>query len=133
MLLAVLAGVMDAVPIFGVPVATIPAVLAGLTVSVPTAVGVLALYVAYQQVENYLLVPRIYGRTLHVSPFSILVGVLVGGELLGVIGILLALPITAAIPIIVRIWREEETEPVASPAQLAPSNGVTAQDERART
>lgn len=43
MLLAMLAAVMDAVPIFGVPVATVPAVLAGLTVSVPTKIGVLAL------------------------------------------------------------------------------------------
>jgi len=89
--------------------------------------------VAYQQVESYLLVPRIYGRTLHVSPFSILVGVLVGGELLGVIGILLALPITAAIPIVMRIWREEAADPGASPVPLAPSHGAPAQGERART
>jgi predicted PurR-regulated permease PerM len=57
LLLAVLAGIMDAIPIFGVPIATIPAVLAALTVSVPAAIGVLALYVMYQQIENYQLSP----------------------------------------------------------------------------
>jgi predicted PurR-regulated permease PerM len=51
-------------------------------------------------------VPRIYERTLHVSPFSVLIAVLIGGELLGVIGVFRALPLAAAIPIIVRIWRE---------------------------
>jgi predicted PurR-regulated permease PerM len=115
LLLALLAAVMDAVPIFGVPAATIPAVLAGLTVSVPVAVAVLVLYIVYQQIENYLLVPRIYGRTLHVSPFSVLVGVLVGGELLGVVGILLALPLTAAIPIVVHLWREDADDTPAAP------------------
>ncbi|HVL26115.1 MAG TPA: AI-2E family transporter [Thermomicrobiales bacterium] len=118
MLLAVLAAVMDAVPIFGVPLATIPAVLAGLTVSVPVAISVLVLYVVYQQIENYLLVPRIYGRTLHVSPFSVLLGVLVGGELLGVVGVLLALPLTATIPIVVRLWREDVDDKAEAPVQL---------------
>jgi predicted PurR-regulated permease PerM len=118
LLLALLAAVMDAVPIFGVPAATIPAVLAGLTVSVPVAIAVLVLYVVYQQVENYLLVPRIYGRTLHVSPFSVLVGVLVGGELLGVVGILLALPLTAVIPILVRLWHEDVDDKPAAPVQV---------------
>ncbi len=107
LLFALLAAFMDAIPLVGVPVATIPAVLAALTVSVPTAISVLVLYLVYQQFENYLLVPRIYGKTLNVAPLSVLIGVLVGGELLGIVGVLLALPLTAAIPIIVRIWREE--------------------------
>lgn len=106
LLLAVIAGVMDAVPIVGVPIAMVPAVLLALTVSVPTTIAVLVAYIAYQQVENYLLVPRVYGNTLQVSSLSILVGVLVGGQLLGVIGIILSLPITAAIPVIERIWVE---------------------------
>ena len=106
LLLAVIAGVFDAVPIVGVPVAMIPAVLLALTVSVPTAIVVLSAYIIYQQIENYVLVPRVYGNTLQVSSLSILVGVLVGGQLLGVIGVILALPITAAIPVIERIWVE---------------------------
>jgi predicted PurR-regulated permease PerM len=70
-------------------------------------VAVLVLYIVYQQIENYVIMPRIYGTTLKVSPLSILIGVLIGGQLLGVTGILLALPITAAIPVIERIWHED--------------------------
>ena len=106
LLLAVIAGVFDAVPIVGVPAAMVPAALLALTVSVPTAIIVLSAYIIYQQIENYVLVPRVYGNTLQVSSLSILVGVLVGGQLLGVIGVILALPITAAIPVIERIWVE---------------------------
>ena len=121
LLLAMFAAFMDAIPLVGAPLATIPAVLAALTVSVPTAVGVLALYLVYQQLENYLIVPRIYGRTLQVSPLSVLIGVLVGGELLGIVGILLALPLTAAIPIAVRLWREEVEAPSSAIDPAAPA------------
>jgi predicted PurR-regulated permease PerM len=110
LLLAVIAALFDAVPIVGVPVATIPAVILAATVSWPTAIVVLVLYVAYQQFENYVLVPRVFGNTLQVSALSILVGVLVGGQLLGVVGIILSLPLTAAIPVLERIWREEVPE-----------------------
>lgn len=107
LLLAVLAAIFDAVPIIGVPIATIPALALAATVSVPTVIGVLVGYVVYQQVENYLLVPRVFRNVLQVSSISILVGILVGGQLLGVLGTLLALPITAAIPVLERVWNEE--------------------------
>lgn len=112
LLLAVLAAVFDAVPIVGVPIATIPALLLALTVSWQTAVIVLIAYTVYQQFENYVMVPRVFGNTLQVSALSILVGVLVGGQLLGVIGIILSLPITAAIPVLERVWNEEPPENV---------------------
>ena len=110
LLLAVVAAVLDAVPIVGVPVATIPAVLLAATVSWPAAITVLIAYVIYQQFENYLLVPRVYGNTLQVTSLSILVGVLVGGQLLGIVGVMLALPVTAAIPVLERVWREDIPE-----------------------
>jgi predicted PurR-regulated permease PerM len=110
--LAVIAALLDAVPIVGVPVATIPAVILAATVSWPTALVVLILYVAYQQFENYVLVPRVFGNTLQVTALSILVGVLVGGQLLGIVGIILALPLTAAIPVLERVWREEIPDPL---------------------
>jgi predicted PurR-regulated permease PerM len=109
--LAILAAFADAIPIAGVLIATVPAVLLALTVSWPAAIIVLVAYVAYQQVENYVIVPRVYRDTLHVSSFAVLISVLIGGELLGVIGVLLALPIAAAIPTIERIWIEEEGGP----------------------
>jgi predicted PurR-regulated permease PerM len=107
LLLALLAAILDAVPIVGVPVATIPALLLAATVSVPTVVIVLVAYTVYQQFENYFLVPRVFGNALQVSSISILLGILVGGQLLGIVGTLLALPITAAIPVFERVWNEE--------------------------
>lgn len=116
LLLAVLAAVLDAVPIAGVPIATIPALLLAATVSSQALVIVLVAYVAYQQFENYVMVPRVFGNTLSVSSLSILVGVLIGGQLLGVLGIILSLPITAAIPVIERVWVEEVPEDLSHEA-----------------
>ncbi len=107
LLLAALAFIFDAVPIIGVAIATIPAVLLAATVSVPTMLIVLAGYVIYQQFENYVLVPRVFRNVLRVSSISILLGILVGGQLLGVLGTLLALPITAAFPVLERVWNED--------------------------
>lgn len=114
LLLATLAAIFDAVPIVGVPIATIPALLLALTVSWQTAVLVLVLYTVYQQFENYVMVPRVFGNTLQVSALSILVGVLVGSQLLGVIGIILSLPITAAIPVLERVWNEKLPDDVVA-------------------
>ncbi|MDQ3512901.1 MAG: AI-2E family transporter, partial [Chloroflexota bacterium] len=108
--LALLAAFADAIPIAGVLIATVPAVLLALTGpsgSITTAAIVLALYVAYQQIENYVIVPRVFGNTLQISSFAILVAVLVGGQLLGIIGVILALPLAAAIPVIEKIWRAD--------------------------
>jgi predicted PurR-regulated permease PerM len=104
LLLAILAAVADAIPVVGVAIATVPAVLLALTVSPAVGGIVLALYLAYQQVENYVIVPRVYRGTLELHPFAVLIAVLVGAQLLGILGVLLALPIAAAVPVIERIW-----------------------------
>lgn len=106
--LAILAAFMDAIPIAGVLIATVPAVLLALTVSPTAAVVVLIAYVLYQQIENYVIVPRVFTSTLQISSFAVLVAALVGGELLGIIGIPLALPIAAAVPVVERIWIGED-------------------------
>lgn len=109
LLLAVLAAVLDAIPLIGATAATIPAVLLAATISWPTAAFVLVAYVLYQQFENYVITPRVYGRTLQISSLAVLIAVLVGATLLGVLGALLAMPIAAVLPTIVHIWREEQS------------------------
>jgi predicted PurR-regulated permease PerM len=104
--LAVLAAFFDAIPLVGATLATIPAVLLALTVSTPTGLVVLVLYIAYQQVENYVITPRVYHEELDVPALAILLAVSVGSSLFGIAGALLALPIAAAIPAIVRAWRD---------------------------
>jgi predicted PurR-regulated permease PerM len=102
--LAILAGLCDVIPVVGVILATVPAVLLALTVSPATAGIVLACYVAYHVVESYFLVPRIYGQSLRLSTLAVLLALLIGTTLQGLIGGVLVLPLVAAYPIIERIW-----------------------------
>jgi predicted PurR-regulated permease PerM len=71
-------------------------VAAALQESATRALVVLACLMAYQQFEDRVLVPRVYGRTLNLPPVIVLIAVLAGAELLGITGVLLALPLTAA-------------------------------------
>src|SRR5262249_13040686 len=87
--------------------ATTPAVLATLSVGVPAAIVVLVAMILYQELESRVLVPRIYGRVLRLSPPVVIVSLLVGGPLLGLVGALLALPVAAGIRMIVRELRVE--------------------------
>jgi predicted PurR-regulated permease PerM len=126
LLLAVLAGVFDAIPLVGATLATIPPVLLALTISVPTAVVVLVLFVAYQQLENYVIAPWAYKNTLQISSLAVLIAVTIGSALLGVVGALLALPVAAAIPAVVRTWNDDTPalpEPVVPwPAESEPGD-----------
>jgi predicted PurR-regulated permease PerM len=93
---AVLAALADVVPLVGALVATAPPVAAALQESAGRAAIVLVAMIAYQQFEDRLLVPRVYGRMLNLPPLIVLIAVLAGAELLGITGVLLALPIAAA-------------------------------------
>lgn len=105
--LALLAALGDAVPIVGITLVTIPTVLLAFTVSPTAAIIVLVAYLVYQQIENYIVIPRIYKTTLDISSFAVLISVLIGSALLGIVGALLALPVAAAVPVIEDIWLED--------------------------
>lgn len=92
---AVLAGFADIIPLVGALIAVIPPAVAAFDKSPTLALVVLGLLVLYQQFEDRFLVPRVYGSTLHLPPIIVLIAVLSGGELLGITGILLALPAAA--------------------------------------
>jgi predicted PurR-regulated permease PerM len=104
LLLAVLAGVCDFVPVLGFLVSAVPAVLLALTVSLPTAVIAGAVYAGYHLAENYLIGPKVYGGQLRLSNLAVLLAFAVGAELFGLIGALLALPVAAMYPCVEDIW-----------------------------
>jgi len=108
LLLALLAGICDFVPVLGFMVSGVPAVLLALTVSGPTAISVLALYGLYHVIENYFIAPYVYGDRLQLSNVAILLAFAAGLELAGVVGALIALPIAAAYPAVERIWLGEK-------------------------
>ena len=109
LVLALIAAIGDAIPQVGVTLATIPAVLLALTQSLETALIVVVAYFLYQMVENYVISPRVFSQTLNLRPLVTLIAILIGGKLLGIIGVLLALPVAAALPTIAEIWLEDET------------------------
>lgn len=102
--LAIIAGLCDVVPVLGIVLATVPAVLLALVVSPGTAVVVFLAYVAYHLFETYFLLPRVYGNKLKISSLAVLLALLIGGRLQGIIGAVLALPLVAAYPIVERHW-----------------------------
>ena len=102
--LAVIAGVCDVIPVLGILIATVPAVLLALAVSPTTAAVVAIAYLGYHLLETYFILPRVYGNKLKISTLSVLLALLVGGRLQGIIGAVLVLPLVAAYPIIERYW-----------------------------
>src|SRR6185503_11427075 len=108
LLLAVLAGVCDFIPVLGFIVSSIPAILLGMTVSSTTALLVVAAYVAYHAIENYLIGPWAYGGRLKLSNLAVVLAFVIGGEVAGVIGALIALPIAAIYPSIEHIWLRDQ-------------------------
>jgi predicted PurR-regulated permease PerM len=107
LVLALIAGVFDLVPIIGFFLSLAVSALLAATVSLTTLAGVIAFYVVFNAVESYLINPRVYGHELKISKLAVLVAVAVGGQLAGVMGALLALPVAALYPTIERIWLKE--------------------------
>lgn len=104
LMLSILAGVLDVLPILGFVIATVPASLLALSVSPQTAVMVLGLYVLFHALETYFIIPKVYGKSLRLSTLTVLLGLLAGTLLAGIPGALAALPIIASYEAIERIW-----------------------------
>lgn len=95
-LLSVIAGVLELIPIIGPIISAVPAVLLAATVGPGTVVAALVLYTLVQQVENNFLVPKIQGDSVELHPSLVMFAIIVGGSLAGLLGAILALPMTAA-------------------------------------
>jgi predicted PurR-regulated permease PerM len=100
--LAMLVAITDLVPLVGATIGAAIVTLVAFFVSVKVGLIAAAYYVAYQQIENYVLYPRIMKRSVDVSPAATVVAVLIGGSLLGVLGALLAIPIAAAVQLVLQ-------------------------------
>jgi predicted PurR-regulated permease PerM len=107
LLLAVLAGICDFVPVLGFAVSSVPAIVLALTVSPTVGVAVAGLYLLYHTAENYVIAPWVYGDRLRLSNVAVVLAFAVGAELAGIVGAVIALPIAAAYPAIERIWLKQ--------------------------
>jgi len=120
---AALAFFLAAIPYIGATLANvIPATVALATRGVTIALVVVAAVLVYQQIENNVIQPRVLSGRLKVPPVLTLIAILVGGKLLGVLGVILAIPLAGMLPVLERIWisRDDGTEPTAQGEQRPP-------------
>jgi predicted PurR-regulated permease PerM len=107
LLLAVIAGLSDFVPVIGFVLSAIPAIILAVTVSTKITLLVIAFYIVYNTVENYFISPWAYGDRMNLSDLAIILAFAAGAQVGGVIGALLSLPIAAIYPTVERIWLRE--------------------------
>ena len=100
--LGLVVAIFDLIPLAGATIAGIIVVTVAFLHSVPAGIVAAVFIIVYQQVENHFLQPVVYGRTVQLSPLTVLIAVLVGAELSGVVGALAAIPVAGAIQVIVR-------------------------------
>jgi predicted PurR-regulated permease PerM len=94
-LLALVAGVLELVPIIGPIIAAIPAILIGASISPAAALAAIALYTIIQQLENHLIVPKVMGDAVDLHPAVVILSLIIGGSLFGLWGAILAAPVVA--------------------------------------
>ncbi|WP_240506074.1 AI-2E family transporter [Thermoactinospora rubra] len=98
--LAIIVAITDLIPLVGATIGAAIVTLVGLFVSLPVGVACLVFFIVYQQVENYLIAPRVMLSSVEVPAAATIVAALIGGTLLGVVGALLAIPVAAAVQLI---------------------------------
>jgi predicted PurR-regulated permease PerM len=103
--LGLLVAILDLIPLAGATLGATVVTLVALTDSATSGIVVLGFTIVYQQLENHLIQPLVYGRTIALSPLAILVSVLIGAEVAGVIGALSAIPIGGTIQILLSHWQ----------------------------
>jgi predicted PurR-regulated permease PerM len=114
--LGLIVGILDLIPLAG---ATIAAIIVGAVAfihSIPAGIVVVVFFIVYQQVENHILQPIVYGRTVQLSPLVVLISVLIGAELAGVLGALAAIPVAGSIQVVFIDWlRHRRAQPAPEP------------------
>lgn len=99
--LGLVVGVFDLIPLAGATIAAIVVSTVGFLHTTTAGIVLVVYFVVYQQIENQIIQPVVYGRTVRLSPLAVLVSVLAGAKLAGIVGALGAIPIAAALQVVV--------------------------------
>ena len=118
LLLALIAALTEIVPIVGPLIGAVPAVLIASTVSPETVLLTVGIYVLLQLIEGNVLVPIIMRNSVGLSPFLVLVSLLVGGAVAGILGAIVAVPIVAGITVVLGRLQDRETPVPIDPAAI---------------
>jgi predicted PurR-regulated permease PerM len=98
--LGLLVALLDLIPIVGSTIGGVIVALVALTISLPLAVATGAFYLVYRFLEDYILTPKVMARTVDVPGLVTVIATVIGGALLGIIGALVAIPIAAAVKLL---------------------------------
>jgi hypothetical protein len=100
----------------GATLGAVVACIAAFIHSVPAGIAAVIFFVVYQQLENHLLQPLIFARTVKLNPLAVLVAILLATELAGILGALLAIPVAGIIQVVLRdVWDHRRGAPKAEP------------------
>lgn len=131
LILGLIAAIAEAIPIIGPLLGAIPAILVAATISPELALAVAGIYAVLQLVEGSVLVPIVMRNSIGISPFLVLVSLLIGGAAGGLVGALVAVPIAAAVEIVLSRLQARETPVVQDPGAIEPAEDTDADDEAA--
>ena len=106
--LALFAALTELLPLIGPYIGAIPAVIVAFTISPLTALWVLILYIGIQNFESHVLIPNVMKRAVGLSPVAIIFALLVGAKLLGILGLLMAVPVASAVAILIEEYKKRE-------------------------
>ena len=108
--LAIIAGILELVPLIGPILAAIPSIIIGLTISPAMAVAVTLLYLIVQQLESNLIVPKVMERAVGLNPLLIIIALLAGGSLMGIMGAIIAVPVAVVVSAILEEVRSDTAD-----------------------
>lgn len=109
LILGLLAAITETIPIVGPIIGAIPAIILAYIVSPVLALKVTIFYIVIQQLENHIIFPKIMGANSELHPVVIIISLLIGGQLLGIVGMWLAVPVVAVLRVVLKyLWNDEE-------------------------
>jgi predicted PurR-regulated permease PerM len=122
--LGLLVAILDLIPLAGATIAAVIVSTVGFLHSLTAGVVLIVFFVLYQQFENQVLQPLVYGRTVRLSPLVVLIAVLMGAKLAGVIGALGAIPIAGTIQVILLDWLAHRRQRLVEPSPQPGTAGL---------
>lgn len=106
--LSLIAAVTELLPVIGPVIGAVPAIIIAFTISPIVAFWVAILYLGIQQLENHILIPQVMKRVVGLSPVAIIFAILVGAKLLGVLGVIMAVPVASAVSVLLQSIGKKE-------------------------
>src|SRR3954467_8501216 len=133
-LIALFVAIADLIPLVGATLGAVVASIAAFLHSVPAGIAVVIFFIIYQQLENHLLQPIIFARTVKLNPLAVLIAILLATELAGILGALLAIPVAGIIQVVLRdLWDHRrgalKAEPTVGEDRVPVDSAVNADDQ----